>query len=146
MRHKAKRQTKTLRRLSHVARFLAWIGWIGVIVSFMYAFQRFGDASWSAWASGSFYHNFHFMIWQPFTTAFVFFLGGGFPSGISILIGHLITRVLRLEDENAAQEDLIQTLMRERDEIENSHRLLEDDVPDEALYDDDVYEQIYTRR
>jgi hypothetical protein len=53
---------------------------------------------------------------------------------------------LRLEDENAAQEDLIQTLMRERDEIENSHRLLEDDVPDEALYDDDVYEQIYTRR
>jgi hypothetical protein len=75
MRHKAKRQTKTLRRLSHVARFLAWIGWIGVIVSFMYAFQRFGDASWSAWASGSFYHNFHFMIWQPFTTAFFFSWG-----------------------------------------------------------------------
>ena len=146
MADKLKRQTNAHPLLSRFARFLYWVGWVGMLVSFIYAFQRFGNEAAISWLSGPATRTFHHLGWTSFTTALAFFVVGAIPSGFSILIGHLIIRVLHLEEENHALEELTQTLMHERDQADRSHRLIEQEVVEETVLDNDLYEQAYTRR
>lgn len=146
MSDKFKRHSATHPNLARLARILIWVGWIGLIVAFVYAFQRFGSEQGIAWSSGPETRSFHHMVWNPFVTALAFFVVGALPSGLTMLIGRLTAWGLRLEDENLAQQEFIHTLMRKRDEDAGQQLEEEGEGDEEDSEDELIYHQLYRRR